>query len=256
MSDPGFEEIRRNVYWIKGNKTSNGCRVYLLRGSRKNALVDTGVPADAETIRASLASLGLAPEDIHLVLLTHEHIDHIGGVPFLPRGALVAAHVHAASKIRAQDEFVLWNKAYGITPEQFPVDLLLEHDTVIDLGDLALRVVKTPGHVSGAVCYHELQNHLLFTGDTLFAGGVLGGIYPSGNISDYLASLRRLCELRIEEVCPGHGRTSRTPYPDLETAIRRSESLIQETKALFNAVDSRGTFKHIRQAVVSYAKRD
>jgi glyoxylase-like metal-dependent hydrolase (beta-lactamase superfamily II) len=250
------QEIRPGIWWLKGLKGSGGCKSYLLQGTRKTVLIDSGLPADAEALERGLASLGLARSDVHLVLLTHEHMDHIGGVPFFPPSTVVAAHRQAANKISLQDEFVLWNRAFGIPPERFAVDLHLEQGTLIDLGGLALRTVHTPGHVSGAVCFHELSNHVLFTGDTVFANGILGGIYPSGSISDYVGSLRRLSELRLELLCSGHGGDSTDPYLVLETAIRRSEGLIDETRALFDSVQSAQAFGHIRQAVVSYAKRD
>ncbi len=258
MSAPGelTQQIRPGVHWLKGLKGSGGCKSYLLQGTRKTALIDTGLPADAPALEAGLASLGLTRHDVHLVLLTHEHMDHIGGVPFFPPATVVAAHRQAANKIRLQDEFVLWNKAFGIPPERFAVDLHLEHGSVIDLGGLAVRTVHTPGHVSGAVCYRELSHHLLFTGDTLFKGGILGGVYPSGSISDYVGSLQRLAELRVETICPGHGGDSSAPYPDIETAIRRASGLIDETRELFNSVQVGRAFAHIRQAVVSYASRD
>jgi hydroxyacylglutathione hydrolase len=255
-TNPLVQLVRPGVYWIKGLKGSGGCKSYLLRGERKNALIDTGLPADAEALRTGLASLGLAPADIQLVLLTHEHMDHIGGVPFFPRQTVVAAHRQAANKIRLQDEFVIWNRAFGLSPDRFFVDVQVESDTTFDLGGLALRAVHTPGHVSGAVCYQELTHHLVFTGDTLFTGGILGGIYPSGSISDYVGSLQRLQDLRIEALCPGHGADSTAPYDDLATAIRRSETLMDDTRALFNATDITGTYQHIRDAVRSYAKRD
>jgi glyoxylase-like metal-dependent hydrolase (beta-lactamase superfamily II) len=114
---------------------------------------------------------------------------------------------------------------YDLTPSSFHIDVQLAHDTVIDLGGSALRTIHTPGHVSGAVCFYEPEQQLPFTADTIFAGGVLGGIFASGNNSDYLESLRRLMSLRLTEFFPGHGRNSTVPYEYIEHGMATSRKL-------------------------------
>ncbi|HEY5999985.1 MAG TPA: MBL fold metallo-hydrolase [bacterium] len=246
--------LREGVFQLGGPK-GGGCKVYLLRGARKNLLVDTGLSSDADLIAAQLGMLGLSREDVHIVVLTHEHVDHVGGVPYFPERTVVAAHNRAANKIALQDEFVLMSQAFGHRAEDFHVDLHLHHGTLIDLGGCVLQTLHSPGHCSGAICLYDAERQLLFTGDTIFAGGTLGGIFPSGNISDYIGTLRELSSLRVAEMYPGHGRISTDAPADFERAIRGSKNLMVETRDLFDTLQSRSEFGDIMKYVATYSRR-
>jgi glyoxylase-like metal-dependent hydrolase (beta-lactamase superfamily II) len=246
-------ELRPGIHQLGGPK-GGGCKTYLVRGTKKNLLVDAGLPSDAGLIAAQLESLGLSRGDVHLVVLTHEHVDHIGGVPFFPAGTVVAAHDRAANKISLQDEFVLMSKAFGHRVEDFHIDIRLHHGTVIDVGGFVLHTLHTPGHCSGAICLYEPDQRLLFTGDTIFAGGTLGGIFPSGNISDYIGTLQQLDSLRIAEMYPGHGRISTAPHEDLARAIEASKTLMAETRALFDSLQARSEFGAIMKSIAAYSR--
>jgi glyoxylase-like metal-dependent hydrolase (beta-lactamase superfamily II) len=242
--------LRENVHLLRGK-----CNCYLVRGSRKTILVDAGLPWEKKGLEEQLASLGLAPEDVDMVVLTHEHLDHIGGVPLFPRRTVVAAHSLAANKIGMQDEFVLMSKAYRLNAEEYHVDVHLHHGTKLDLGGCSLHVLHSPGHSSGSFCLYEPDQELLFTGDTIFANGILGGIFPSGSLSDYTWTLRQLKALKLREIYPGHGKKSSTPEEDFEKAIRGSLNLMNDTRSLFAAFDSREEFAEVSKAVSAYAKR-
>jgi glyoxylase-like metal-dependent hydrolase (beta-lactamase superfamily II) len=246
-------QLDEGVYQLGGQPGSGGCKVYLVRGNRRNVLIDAGLPSDSPHIVRHLEALGLAAEDIDMVLLTHEHMDHIGGTArFSPR-TLVAAHSRAARKIARGDDLVQMSAMFGLEPACFHVDLELEEGAVIDIGGTTLRALHTPGHVSGAVCYYDAERELLFTADTLFAGGILGGIFASGSNSDYLGSLRRLHSLRIRAFFPGHGRNSDTPHEDIERGILASERLASETRALFETMRHNGSFDYIMRGTAAYA---
>ncbi|HQN20104.1 MAG TPA: MBL fold metallo-hydrolase, partial [Syntrophobacteraceae bacterium] len=190
-----------------------------------------------------LSVVGLGPHHIHTIILTHEHFDHIGAVPYFFDTAVVAAHGLAANKIELQDEFVMMSKYLDHSRKTFHVDIWLQADTVLDLGNYRIRVLHTPGHCSGCLCLYEMHERLLFTGDTVLAGGILSGILGSGNISDYISSLVRLNTLRVKELYPGHGRISLNPHDDLEKALQAAQSLLEDTKILFETLDTESTYE-------------
>jgi glyoxylase-like metal-dependent hydrolase (beta-lactamase superfamily II) len=250
----GIVEVRENIYQLGGAK-GGGCKVYLLRGRKKNLLIDTGLPSDSALLARQLGEIGLSFADIHIVLLTHEHMDHIGGVPSFPQSTVVCAHALASNKIGLQDEFVLMNRIFGHSVDDFHISVRLHHGTVVDIGGYVLQTLHSPGHCSGAICFYEPAHQLLFTGDTIFAGGTLGGIFPSGNISDYIGSLQQLSAIKVRELLPGHGAISREPASDFEKAIRGSIHLMGETHSLFGALDARAEFRQIMKSVSAYSRQ-
>lgn len=249
-----IREVEQGIYMIPGSR-AGGCNVYLLRGSRKNALIDTGLPVDHEYLSQCLADIGLGLQDIHFALVTHEHLDHAGGLSRLPGHIVVAAHVRTANKFNLDDNFSMMSGAFKSTAGKFHVDFQLEDGALIDLGDLQVRTIYTPGHCSGAVCFLEPRRGALFTADTIFAGGILGGIFASGNTSDYINSLERLKELRLVHLYPGHGRPSTAPYSDLDRAIAGSRALMRDTQVLFEAIDHGAAFTSIAKAAIEYSWR-
>ena len=84
---------------------------------------------------------------------------------------------------------------------------------------------------------------LLFAADTLMPGGVMGGVFGSGSIADYIQSLERLKGLNSKILLSGHGRLSDTPQDDVRIAIQRSHGLLSDTAQLFDALDARAEFR-------------
>ena len=227
-------EVRAGIYQFLGEKP--GSHVYLIRGWDKNLLIDTGISSNSRYLVECLKQLGLKARDIDLVVLTHEHFDHIGAAAFFFKTAVIAAHRLAANKIELQDEFVTLTRYRDAASKPFYAHVWLEDDALIALGNYELRVIHTPGHTSGCICVYEPNERLLFSGDTVFANGTLSEIATSGNISDYVNSLRRLSTLRIVEMCPGHGRISSTPEQDMKQAVVYARALMEDSKMLFEAI--------------------
>ncbi|SPF48695.1 conserved hypothetical protein [Syntrophobacter sp. SbD1] len=240
-------ELRPNIFQIRSERP--GSHVYLVRGLNKNVLIDTGTDSNYPNLTDSLEEIGLKPSDIHLIILTHEHFDHIGAGSYFFQTAVIAAHCLAANKIDLQDEFVTMGKYLDCKAKRVRVDIWLQDNSVIDLGNYRLIVIHAPGHCSGCICLYEPNHRLLFTGDTVMAGGVLSGILGSGNISDYISSLQRLSTLRVDEFYPGHGRISLTPQQDLAKALEDSNTHLEESKALFEALDTKSTYERYFAAI-------
>ena len=241
-------EVYPNIYQILGQNRS--AHAYLIKGNHKNVLIDSCLPDGVKSVKACLAEVGLTQDDLHMMLLTHEHIDHAGGVPELGAKTIVAAHRLAANKLTLQDEFVLMNKAFGSSSDFFHIDMFLTEGTSINLGNYELQVIHTPGHCSGAVCFYEPVHRLLFSGDVVMANGIVGGVLQSGNVSDYIYSLRRLATLRLDHLFPGHGKVSSQAQSDVERGIERLETLLEESKTLFHVVqNSEHGFDHIMRSL-------
>ena len=229
-------EIYPDVFQILG--THRSAHAYFIRGTRRNVLIDSCLPDGVDSVRSRLATIGVADHDIDLMLLTHEHIDHAGGAPFFSQRALIGAHRLAANKLTLNDEFVLMNQAFDASAKPLEMDLLLDEGSSIHLGNYELQVIHTPGHCSGAICFHEPHHHFLISGDVIMAEGIVGGVLQSGNISDYIHSLRRLAALRVDRLFPGHGRISEDAQGAIRSGIERLETQLDESKTLFRAVQN------------------
>ena len=227
-------QLKANIYQFYGEKPSS--HVYLVRGADKNVLIDTGTTSNFSNVSECLQELGLKIEKIHFIILTHEHSDHTGATSLLFNTAMVSAHRLAANKIELQDEFVTMNKYLNTPGKQFYAHVWLEDNMLIDLGNYKLKVIHTPGHTSGCICVYATKEGLLFSGDTVFANGVLSDIASSGNISDYLNSLERLSTMKLSEMYPGHGRISQNPEQDMKQAVVHAGTMMEESKILFEAL--------------------
>jgi hydroxyacylglutathione hydrolase len=175
---------------------------YLAYGdaSRACAIIDPG--AEPEKIFAAVAALELKPS---VVLNTHGHADHIGANRDMKDKYSVPVWIHAADApmIEASDHIQL-SLLLGVKDSP-PPDRLLEDGDTIPVGGGSLRVVHTPGHTPGSVVF--LGDGILFSGDTLFCGGVGRTDLPGGSWKDLDRSIREKILVLPGEtlVLPGHG---------------------------------------------------
>ncbi len=193
--------IKPNIYQFAS--IGAGCHVYLIIGEDLNVLIDTGIITKFNSFNYLLTTeIGLRVEDINLVINTHEHFDHISSNAYFH--CLIASHRWAAVKIQHTDELITKGKKWGVDLTDLKVNLWLEDRNIIDLGNVFLKIIETPGHTSGCICLYEPYKNYIFTGDTLLQGSI-SSIYESGSISEYITSLQILNTLKIRSFYPGHG---------------------------------------------------
>jgi glyoxylase-like metal-dependent hydrolase (beta-lactamase superfamily II) len=127
------------------------------------------------------------------VLETHGHWDHVGAVSEVREAGIEVW-------VREEDA--------GLLPSY---DKLLEDDSIIEVGKLRLRTIHTPGHTPGSICFALENTNLLFTGDTLFPGGVGNATFEGGDFTTLIASVEeRLFRPYDADTLffPGHGTGS------------------------------------------------
>ncbi len=183
-----------------GGEIETNCYLFYCEASRACAIIDPG--AEPGKIFAAVAGLELKPA---LVLNTHGHLDHIGANRDMKEKYGVPIYLHSADApmLKAPD-YVEMSLLLGARDSPPPDRLLVDGDEIA-VGGEALRVIHTPGHTPGSVGF--LGTGVLFSGDTLFCGGVGRTDLEGGSWKDLDKSIReRLFVLPGETVVlPGHG---------------------------------------------------
>jgi len=236
-----MREIVRNVYLIEGLRASN---VYLLVSDAKLALVDTGLAGDVNRIIAQVEEKGYSLTELHSIILTHAHSDHVGGAFRLLRrcNAEVVAHRMEAPYIEGRERLpagsmlqkvMIWlDEKMARKGQGIKVARGLENGDELDILG-GLKVLHTPGHTPGSICLYQEERKILFCGDLLFNGHPLtkrGGIRYAPRLfsvdpEEAERSARGLSELMVEVLCVGHGE------PIVEDARARLGALLGDVHA-------------------------
>jgi glyoxylase-like metal-dependent hydrolase (beta-lactamase superfamily II) len=165
-------------------------------------VIDPG--EEISRIHGRLTTLGLK---LTQILITHAHIDHIGGALKLKRltGAPILLNENDFPLLKIMEEQAEW---LGVeTPEIESPDGSLTDGLRVGLESFPAQVVHTPGHTQGSVCLYFQPLELLVAGDTLFAGSIGRTDLPGGDGRQILQSIHHRLLVLPEEtvVLPGHG---------------------------------------------------
>ncbi len=180
------------------------------------AVVDPG--ADADLILRELDQQQQAP--LTAILCTHGHPDHVGAVQTLVTETGVSEVYMHPDELPALADYALPELGEVRLPQ---LRAYGEGDH-IEIGQLVVRILHTPGHSPGSVCLAVDSENVLLTGDLIFAGGVGRTDLPGGSLSVLQASLRRIINEFPENTAlyPGHG-----PQTTLAAELRSNPWLVE-----------------------------
>ncbi len=174
---------------------------YAVVSERKNAAV-IDAPCRADIILSTLLKNG---ESLKKVLLTHGHFDHIMAAAKLYEKTGAEVFIHKLDAPKLKSSYLSAADFFGITDfTPFYNEKTVSDGDVITLDEVSFKVLHTPGHTSGGVCY--ITKNIIFSGDTLFELSVGRCDMPDGNASALSDSLRRLSQLDGDyKIYTGHG---------------------------------------------------
>ncbi|MCL1844179.1 MAG: MBL fold metallo-hydrolase [Defluviitaleaceae bacterium] len=190
---------------INDNDFGQNVYLYYDKNSGDGVVIDPG--DNLENIRQTLAE-GI---NVKAILLTHGHFDHILSAAELRKltGANIYAHEAEVQVLESPD----FNRSSQVGRNEVAVtpDKCFTDGDIFKIGNAAeIKIIHTPGHTGGGVCYYDEKNAVIFTGDTLFKETIGRTDMPTGNHSTLLASIKEKLFTLPENVTvyPGHGEST------------------------------------------------
>jgi len=233
------EKIAEGVFRIAPGRSN----CYLLAGNDLT-LIDTGMPGEAETIKAAITALGLKPEKIGHILITHGHLDHTGSLAELKKisgarviaGAKDTAYVQGSRKTwtmgregvggKIFKSVLFFMETFVFKYQPATVDMQCQGGETINCSG-GIQVIATPGHSPGSLSFYHQDKKLLFVGDALSGaeGFHLPQRFGCASYADALRSVENLTKLDFDTCLPGHGA------PILSNAQKQMALLLESQKA-------------------------
>lgn len=178
------------------------CYLYRLENSKDTVIIDPG--ADYDRICNVVESKMLNPV---AVMLTHGHIDHIAAVGDVMEKYQIPLFAGKGEEQLLSDSTANLSAMWGQPITTPKPKKLLEDSEYISLAGIDFKVLATPGHSPGGVCYLDEKHNVLFTGDTLFYGSIGRTDFPGCSTEQLLDSIKRSILTLPDSIdCyPGHG---------------------------------------------------
>lgn len=270
------QQVADNIYRITlplPGKRPGPVNVYLFKGRDQIALLDTGTAKGFHVLERAMSEHGLTMEDLDLIVLTHSHVDHYGGVNKIQAAAgrpvavagnferpvSIATGLNVSRKTLGDFLAVMGvplvirsamralSSGFALLGDKCNVTRYLQEGDRLQLGDDAFQVMETPGHTLDSICLYNESGGMLFAGDH-----VLPHITPNAFVmleegsplpvrmsqKEFYASLERVRALSPKIVFPAHGR----PINDLEAVVQMyRENFAKREAAIVDIINAGST---------------
>ena len=233
------KEVIKNLFYFSENQMLD-CNQYVIKNSDTGdlSLFDAGNGISLAGLFKGMEKLNLNYENITKVYLTHEHVDHVLGIYKLMQilkdnPPEIFAYDKATKILEEGDETKILPVALGITAKRFGVEIIplkvndLNHIEEIKISsEFSFQIHHTPGHSPGSICYYEPDKKVLIPGDLIFKGGSFGRFdFPGGSLKMLINSIKRMNNLDVKFLLPGHMGISENGNKSIELTYRMIESM-------------------------------
>jgi len=190
--------------------TGPGTNTWIVGTSRSPILLDTGqgVAIYVDLLETALKEL-CDTREIDRIVLTHAHPDHLGGVP------------QVCERFGEMEVLKMPWEGHD-QAARAPISAIGDQ-SVVETEGATLRAIFTPGHAPDHLCYYLEQERALFTGDVVLGAGTTVIPDGTGDLGQYMDSLRRLLELDLETIYPAHGPVIKKPKEKIREYIAHRE---------------------------------
>ena len=179
------------------------CYIIYCDKTKQAAIIDPG--GNANEILNFIDQNQLEPQ---FIILTHAHGDHIGALKKVKEKKNLPVYIHSLEEPMLRDANQNMTRWMGGPSIEIAADRLLKGNEILNLGELKLHIIHTPGHTRGGICIKV--EDALFTGDTLFAGSIGRTDFEGGSFPQIIDSIKSKLLVFDEhtKVYPGHGPES------------------------------------------------
>lgn len=265
-----ISEVAENIFMIDDQLYSfpKWGSVYLINEEKK-ALVESGPATSARVVIEGIRRIGLKPEDIAYIIVTHIHLDHAGGVGvllnYMPRARVVVHHRGARhlvnperlvnSVIRAQGEGAMERCGEVIPVERERVRPVNDGDTLSLSDSQVLSFIDAPGHAPHQICICESRNGGIFTGDAvtvLLDDGKVSLPFhppPDFDLEQNNNTVRRLLKQEAKAIYYSHFGVSHRVREDMQLALDK----IQAWHDMVVEAINNGTFESVAEKLLAQA---
>jgi glyoxylase-like metal-dependent hydrolase (beta-lactamase superfamily II) len=219
-----MSQVYKDVHFITGqDEFIPDSHVYVIGdpASADLSLVDAGLTGKGDYKAASIAKLGVRPQDVKRIIMTHTHLDHIGCLAELQKAfpdAELWVHTLEADFLEKGDDRAVYGMdmfkgmcqmQFGLAPDafKFKVHRKLEGGETLEIGNMVWDVIHIPGHSMGGIALYEPIAKILIPGDVIYADYAIGRFDLFGADAAQLKdSLERLSKIDVDILLPGHNQ--------------------------------------------------
>lgn len=258
------EKIQDDLFVLRPDNSEwpHSANVYLITDDRGFSLIDLGCGGDGcvDRIKRGISQLDLPLQELHTVVLSHAHPDHMGASEMLlrectptvmihrddieqardPRRLVRTFDIELARSLYRDEKSYIWDFSTFFERSGCPMSLpvfpnrMLTEGELIELAGYQFEVIHTPGHSPGHISLFDANTGILYGGDLI--GEVVAWYTPSsGGVIGYLSSLDRMEERQPRIILPAHGGIIREPLQKIEEVRERLLAREQKMVDLLSA---------------------